>query len=109
MNLKNYDDNLSESNILDLGVLNDNLTEVKSLSSKSSHDKLSEYLHEESFNNSSSDLKTISLNLEESPSDSLDYKKLSLPKLRSIVSEKRLSTDPSKLKKNELLKLLGIE
>jgi hypothetical protein len=110
MNSKNqYDDNLSESNILDLGVLNDNLTEVKSLSSKSSHDKLSEYLHEETLNNPSSDLKTISINLEDSHSDSLDYKKLSLPKLRSIVSEKGLSSDPSKLKKNELLKLLGIE
>ena len=104
-----YQDNLSESNILDLDVLNDNLTETQSLSSKSSHDKLSEYLHEESLKNSSSDLKTISLNLEESHSDSLDYKKLSLPKLRSIVSEKGLSTDSSKLKKNELFKLLGIE
>ena len=36
----------------------------------------------------------------------LDYKKMSLQKLRTIVSEKGLSSESSKLKKNELLKLL---
>lgn len=55
---------------------------------------------------SASDLKTININLEEPP---LDYKKLPLTKLRSIVAEKGLSSDASKLKKNELLKLLGAE
>ena len=39
----------------------------------------------------------------------LDYKKLSLNKLRSIVTEKGVVTDASKLKKNELLKLLEVE
>jgi hypothetical protein len=58
---------------------------------------------------SSSDLKTININLEEENIDIVDYKKLSLPKLRSIVSEKGLLNDTSKLKKNELLKLLGVE
>ncbi len=57
-----------------------------------------------------SELKTISINLEE-PTEKIDYKKMQLPKLRSIVVEKGLSTnsDASKLKKAELLKLLGIE
>lgn len=57
-----------------------------------------------------SDLKTISINLEE-PIEKIDYKKLQLPKLKSIVVEKGLasSSDASKLKKAELLKLLGIE
>jgi hypothetical protein len=36
----------------------------------------------------------------------IDFKKLSLPKLRSIVSEKGLSKDANKLKKNDLIKLL---
>jgi len=54
------------------------------------------------------EFKTININLEEQL-DSLDYKKLQLTKLRSIVTEKGLSTDSSKLKKNELLKLLGVE
>jgi hypothetical protein len=57
----------------------------------------------------SSDFKTININLEESQTEPLDFKKLSLAKLRSIVSEKGLAGDTSKLKKNELLKLLGVE
>jgi len=41
----------------------------------------------------------------------LDYKKLQLPKLRNIVVEKGLTnhTDASKMKKHDLLKLLGLE
>ena len=121
MNSQNKYDNLSESNNLelegfdDLDDLDDDLSQVQSLSSKSSKlsNKLEETLHEEiiqePLNFSSSDLKTISINLEDSHSDSLDYKKLSLPKLRSIVSEKGLASDTSKLKKNELLNLLGCE
>lgn len=42
-------------------------------------------------------------------SENIDYKKLSLNKLRQIVSEKNLSSESSKLKKPELLKLLGVE
>lgn len=55
------------------------------------------------------DLKSININLEETKHESMDYKKMSLPKLRSVVTEKGLTSDSSKLKKNELLKLLGIE
>jgi hypothetical protein len=55
------------------------------------------------------DFKKININLEEIPVESLDYKKLSLQKLRSIVSEKGLANDTSKIKKPELLKLLGVE
>jgi hypothetical protein len=55
------------------------------------------------------DFKSIHINLEESKTETMDYKKMPLPKLRSIVSEKGLVNDSSKLKKNELLKLLGIE
>jgi hypothetical protein len=56
------------------------------------------------------DLKSINITLEETKTEqSVDYKKMALPKLRSVVAEKCLSSDSSKLKKNELLKLLGIE
>lgn len=62
---------------------------------------------------SASDLKTISINLgEEQPhEDNIDYKKLQLAKLRSIVVEKGLTSnaEATKLKKHELLKLLGAE
>jgi hypothetical protein len=57
-------------------------------------------------------IKSIDISsLEESHKDSetYDYKKMSLNKLRSVVVEKGLATDPSKLKKNELLKLLSSE
>ena len=120
MNSQNqYEDSLSGNNLelddLDeeLDELDDELSEVQSLSSKSSKlsNKLEETVYGETLQEplNISDLKTISINLEDPHPDSLDYKKLSLPKLRSIVSEKGLSTDASKLKKNELLKLLGAE
>jgi hypothetical protein len=58
------------------------------------------------------DLKSINISdLEEikNNNESVDYKKLSLNKLRSVVLEKNLAVDSSKLKKQELLKLLGAE
>jgi hypothetical protein len=90
--------------------LDDNLSERSNLETSELVDDRSELLENlEDLNEgpiSASDLKTININLEESH---LDYKKLPLPKLRSIVAEKGLSADASKLKKNELLKLLGSE
>ena len=120
MNSQNqYEDSLSGNNLelddLDeeLDELDDELSEVQSLSSKSSKlsNKLEETVYGETLQEplNISDLKTISINLEDPHPDSLDYKKLSLPKLRSIVSDKGLASDASKLKKNELLKLLGAE
>lgn len=62
------------------------------------------------------DLKTIKINLTDGSDDleeqdtsngSKDYRKLSLNKLRNIVAIKGLASDPFKLKKHELLKLLG--
>lgn len=41
--------------------------------------------------------------------DTVDYKKLSVYNLRSIVKQKGLVEDPSKMKKQDLLKLLSIE
>ena len=61
------------------------------------------------INISATDLKTININLDEIHADSIDYKKLPLPKLRSIVTDKGLAEDASKLKKQELLKLLEID
>jgi len=69
---------------------------------------------EESLNIQSFDLKKISINLGEeqhTTEENIDYKKLQLPKLRSIAIEKGLvlSSDASKLKKQDLLKLLSVE
>jgi len=56
-----------------------------------------------------SDLKTISIGDLEDTNKKPDYKKMSLNKLREVVVEKGLVSDASKLKKNDLLKLLGDE
>jgi len=55
-----------------------------------------------------SDLKSINISSLEDlqPQPAIDYKKLSVPKLKSIVQEKGLAEDASKLKKQELLDLL---
>jgi hypothetical protein len=70
--------------------------------------------HKEVNTLTSLDLKTISINLGEenhTSEENIDYKKLQIQKLRSIVVEKGLVSNPeaSKLKKPELLKLLGVE
>jgi hypothetical protein len=41
--------------------------------------------------------------------ESQDFKKMSLPKLKQVVVEKKLVADSSKLKKHDILKLLGVE
>jgi len=65
------------------------------------------------FDISPSELKSININLEDVPQteNNVEFKKLSLGKLKSIASERGLLTnlDASKLKKHEVLKLLGIE
>jgi hypothetical protein len=60
---------------------------------------------------SNNELKTIAIDLGDNDHEKIDYKKLQLPKLRSIAVEKGLTSnsDASKLKKPELLKLLGAE
>ena len=102
-----YEEN---ENLDDLEDLDDSLSETSNLETTEFVEDQPELMENlEDLNEgpiSASDLKTININLEESH---LDYKKLPLPKLRSIVAEKGLSADASKLKKNELLKLLGSE
>jgi hypothetical protein len=107
----------------DLGGIDEDITETNSQSSMGSRaspknvlEMLStraaenstsvEELDASHINISATDLKTININLDEIHADSVDYKKLPLPKLRSIVTDKGLVDDASKLKKQELLKLL---
>jgi len=131
------DDDDSDNSVIDIGNSNDvkvlklNINEHKDDSSASGDDldemddledldemdnlddssTSSESIKEEKNDNiKSMDLKSINITLEETkPEQPLDYRKMALPKLRSIVAEKGLSSDSSKLKKNELLKLLGVE
>lgn len=115
-------DDLDDIDDIDVDDLDDLSTESGQMPSEaSSNDELVEELKsfkfdisipDETNETTSSESKTISINLEENLDDSsIDYKKLPLPKLRSIVSEKGLAktADASKMKKQELLKLLGSE
>lgn len=75
-------------------------------------EKKEDFENYETININKDDFKSININqnnLEDKTIDNLDYKKLPINKLRNIVVEKGLINDSSKLKKNELLKLLGIE
>jgi hypothetical protein len=105
-----YEEN---ENLDDLEDLDDSLSETSNLETSEFVDDQPELMENlEDLNEgpiSASVLKTINIDLEEPQVESLDFKKLPLPKLRSIVAEKGLSSDASKLKKNELLKLLGSE
>jgi hypothetical protein len=56
-----------------------------------------------------SDLKTISITDLEDTNKKTDYKKMTINKLREVVIEKGIVADATKLKKNEILKLLGDE
>ena len=109
------DDNSASGDDLSVDDL-DNLDEMDDLSAASLEDlddsstSSVSTKEEKNDNIKSMDLKSINITLEETkPEQPLDYKKMAIPKLRSIVTEKGLSSDSSKLKKNELLKLLGVE
>ena len=100
---------------LDLGTVLNNTDDEHSSSSSDDLDDLESELSfdelpqdTESETISTYDLKTIQLtNLEDIATVVVDYKKMSVPMLRSVIKEKQLAADPSKLKKPELLKLLG--
>lgn len=105
------DDELDELDDLDdldeLDSQSSSISKTQEIKSFKFDISIPEEVHEESIQ--TSDLKSISVNLEEKFNETIDYKKLPLPKLRSVVSEKGLATDTSKMKKQELLKLLGSE
>jgi hypothetical protein len=87
MNEINLENDLEEINNIedDLEALNNNFEDISS----------------------SLDFKKINITIDEE--QSIDFKKMEVSKLRNIVTEKGLSNDASKLKKKDLLKLLGIE
>jgi|688.fasta_scaffold144079_3 hypothetical protein len=110
-NTNNIND-IDENNFDDLDELcgEDICISDDSISISSEDDDI-EQKNDDEIDISKLNLKSINIsNLEEiKSSDIIDYKKLTLSKLRSIVIEKELVADSSKLKKNELLKLLGVE
>jgi hypothetical protein len=92
-------DNLDDSNDL-LDDSNDLLNDLDDLD-KQDEEKIE-------LNVSSLNLKSINMyDLEEVKPDNIDYKKMTINKLREIVVQKGIVQDSSKLKKPEILKLLG--
>ena len=115
INIKNDKNNINdidEGNFDDLDDLcgEDICISDDSISISSEDDDI-EQKNDDELDISKLNLKSINISsLEEiKTSGIIDYKKLTLSKLRSIVVEKELVADSSKLKKNELLKLLGVE
>ncbi len=98
-----------ESEEIDLGNnTNDNAVKNISIDLDLSADEMIS-TDELNFENMETTLKSISIDDNVSSKGKEDYKKMSLNKLRDIVCAKGLVVDASKLKKNELLKLLGDE
>ena len=107
--LEDLDDLMDEA----LSVSSDDSSEYQLDIQASDFISAEEIKDETHLNISASDLKTINISLEEGGEEhgveSVDYKKLPLPKLRNIVTERGLAADAAKMKKNELLKLLESE
>jgi hypothetical protein len=108
LNINDIDDEITDLNLNvteDLEDLEELNEELEYLEDSNSVEEMSEPM----LPISKSDFKTINITLEEKDPESLDYKKLNVQRLREIVVEKGLIDHASKLKKNEALKLLGIE
>ena len=107
-----------DASVLDLeeeeeeDILNDNIVDlednrnIKSIHLEepidlTGHDMVQDLDHPVTISISISDL--------EEPDKKTDFKKMPLTKLKEVIVEKGIVTDASKLKKNDILKLLGVE
>ena len=100
--LSNDDDEPVE--LIDL-INHDVLEDQTNYNTFTKNDKIEIINNDDISNIDLSILKTINIS-NSSSNENIDYKKMSLTKLREIVVERNLATDSSKMKKNELLKLL---
>ena len=110
LNLGN-DDTKEEEEDLDIDDLDNDDLDNDDSEDEDDDDSVSSSNHDnkEDIKSFADELKTIDISNLDEPTNhdsEMDYKKMSVAKLRSIVSEKGLSNDPSKLKKPELIKLL---
>jgi hypothetical protein len=112
--VKSEQNNLEEIIELEQPILNfENITEnsnIKSIHLEEPIDLNFTNKHQEQSDELLiSDLKTISMTDLEEPNKKQEYKKMSINKLREVVVEKGVIADASKLKKQDILKLLGDE
>ena len=121
INIKNISINLGNEIDIDIDLTEISNTDINNIdinsnsnsNSNSNNDNiktitLSQDL--DSSNNTFENVDDIALILTNSTAENkIDYKKMSLNKLRDLVIEKGLVVDASKLKKNDILKMLGDE
>jgi hypothetical protein len=81
---------------------NDNETQEENNSNNSDNKKQLQTLQ---INLENSDIKTIHL-AQNTPTASVNYKKMPIAQLRQLVSDKNLHSEPKKLKKHDLVELL---
>jgi hypothetical protein len=102
------------NDIDDVDDICDNIEDIlEDDESSSSEDEKYDSNHVQNSEEIPNDFSFKSINISSFDDDSkisteIDYKKISLGRLRKIVHDKGLAEDTSKLKKNELLKLLGV-
>jgi hypothetical protein len=112
-NIDNQDDqNIEELSICDFDISDNDTNQVQEI--KTIHLEQPIELDDKKISEDDiSFLKNVSINdlgeVEDSHTSKTDYKKMSLNKLRETAVSKGLISDASKLKKNEILKLLGDE
>jgi len=120
-NTIDFDENVLDEEIMDSGEIDtieqiDDIEKIDNSKQFINIEQINDFSETNDLNelddlHETSDLKKININLEETSHNDIvsEYKKLPVTKLRNIASEKGLTVDSSKLKKNELLKLLGAE
>ena len=112
-NIDNQDDqNIEELSICDFDISDNDTNQVQEI--KTIHLEQPIELDDKKISEDDiSFLKNVSINdlgeVEDNHSSKTDYKKMSLNKLRETAVSKGIISDASKLKKNEILKLLGDE
>jgi hypothetical protein len=111
------DDNEEENKIIEVSGNSDDIKYIQIDEIKQSEEDIISDIIQGAFENiemedksTVEDIVIVDQSTEENPiKEEVDYKKLPLQKLRSIVLKKKLVEDSSKMKKNELLLLLEKE
>jgi hypothetical protein len=111
LNLENSEEVSENIKVINLGESTNTVeTEIQGELEEIMDDSSSSSSDEESvLENAAMDLtmlKTIDIQLDNKSDMNIDYKKLSIDKLKSLVLERKLVENANKLKKPELVKLL---
>ena len=99
------DESVDSASTKYVNILDNSLDNSSTLDNNGENELMNESNSSDIFKN----LNISALNIGEEILDKNNYKNLSIQKLRSIIVQKGLSSDASKLKKNDILKMLESE